>query len=809
MTSKNNLYFLSINHQANHFDLWKFDPNQSDAFHKMDAGSNAKLSPGDQAIQVGNYLLIWSIQDSDSSGESHWYNFNLYEIDITQKEWLGSKDSKNNWTTNPVQAGKWDKSKFFGSRADFANPEGAKKGYEDGSQLVLLSLHQFILNWIPTEGRGTYQLFNFDHGSADILPAPLTPQGAWLTVQKGHELIHTHGYVLDWQPATADYDLWQFDASNEDPLSYPSVNKGNLASLGIDAAHKLSAIGDYIMDWNITDNSYRLWRFDQYADCPLQGPIATGAVPSSFQKTTELVPVETLIAVDQSQVNTPGTIDFMRDKVEHVVYYMIENRSLDHVCGWLYDQGAKINVIGPQGPYKGVDPNFYNEYLGKKYPITQYFGGKLSNDPPFKLDLDEQDPYHDNSDVLRQMFYGNIQDYHDKKEPDMGGFAWNNGTDEVMKGYSKEQLPVLNGLAENFAISDDWFCSMPGGTDVNRAFALTGSSLGQLNNFQNGVQYAEWWQYAHRPSIWKILWSNGFKDFKIYNSVEWIDCRFTYNLFLKGQIPSIDDPFVIGDYAPQMNQFFDDLKYGTLPKFSFLEPKWVASAGSTSYHPGNDLIPGERALKDIFDAIQNSEYRDKVLFVITFDEHGGLPDHVKPPYCQKPYANDSILGFDFDIMGVRIPTILTSSYIKKNSVFRSSTGTSFDSTSILSTLLQWAGIPKSRWGLGERTYHAPSFENVLQETAARKDEVKLDLPYDSLFPKPVADEEPKVNAELGVHDLHRLLIPRMITELTPAMEPDKRSALIRDVLNHTHTQNELIERLNEIEKQGKESLAVH
>ena len=71
--------------------------------------------------------------------------------------------------------------------------------------------------------------------------------------------------------------------------------------------------------------------------------------------------------------------------------------------------------------------------------------------------------------------------------------------------------------------------------------------------------------------------SNGIEDFKIYNAVEWMNCKFTYNLFLKGQIPSIDDAFVVGNYAPQLNQFYDDLKYGTLPKFSFLEPKWVAS----------------------------------------------------------------------------------------------------------------------------------------------------------------------------------------------------------------------------------------
>ena len=45
----------------------------------------------------------------------------------------------------------------------------------------------------------------------------------------------------------------------------------------------------------------------------------------------------------------------------------------------------------------------------------------------------------------------------------MGGFVWNNGSPQVMQTYTPEQLPVLNGLAKEFAISDAWFCSMPSG----------------------------------------------------------------------------------------------------------------------------------------------------------------------------------------------------------------------------------------------------------------------------------------------------------------------------------------------------------
>jgi hypothetical protein len=447
----------------------------------------------------------------------------------------------------------------------------------------------------------------------------------------------------------------------------------------------------------------------------------------------------------------------------------------------LYDKKAPIKVIGPEGPYRGVDPKFTNEYNGKKYPITQYNNGKLSS--KIVLDLDHQDPYHDCSDVLRQMFHNNVNDYFEKKNPDMGGFAFNNGTEEVMIGYSPDQLPVINGLAGKFAISDDWFCSVPSGTTVNRAFAFTGSTLGRLNNFQNGVDYTAWSQYPRRPSIWKVLWDNGIKSFKLYNSMEWLQCAYTYNLFLKGQIPSIDGPFTVGNYAAQLNQFFDDVKYGTLPSFSFLEPKWVTFNASTSYHPGNDLIPGERELNDIITALQESPAWENTLLVINFDEHGGLPDHVPPPYAVKPYANDSFQGFEFDLMGPRIPAILVSPWITENTVFRSETGTPYCNTSILSTVLQWLGVPKSRWALGERTNHAPSFEAVIREKKPRTDKVKLSLPYDKNFPSDLCESNVKADGKhFPPHDLHRLMLPALIADIAPGLTNAER-AEIEDEIN--------------------------
>lgn len=798
MSSRRYQFFLSQDSKTDGVSVWSFDPKSRNLLTQV-PGKRGTTPKGHHLVQVGNYILQWSPLNTDGQ-----YAYRLLEFNPNAANVFGSFGRDKEWTDGAVQSGSWSKGKFFGSRSDFANAQGAKKGFESGTDLVLVSLHNFVLNWIPTAGRGTYHLFNFDHGSRDPLPGPVTPQGAWLTIDAGHQLIPIGGYIIDWEAKSGAYALWQFDAQDKNALSYPAISQGNLRELGINSRHRLNAIGKYLLDWEPASGAYRLWAFDPNSAKPLQGPVREGKLPKSISPTSILTAVETLVPKNAARARTPGTMDFMRDKIEHVVYYMIENRSFDHVCGWLYSKNAPIKVIGPPGPFNGVDRNFKNRFRGKDYAITKYNGGKLSektpDGKPFVLDLDQQDPYHDNSDVLRQMFSVSMDDYLDKKVPDMGGFAWNNGTAEIMIGYSPQQLPVLNGLAGNFAVSDEWFCSMPGGTDVNRAFSLTGSTLGEINNFQNGVEYTEWSEYPHRPSIWKVLWSNGIESFKIYNAVEWVSCRFTYNLFLKGQIPTVDGPFAVGSYAPQLNQFYDDAKYDTLPTFAFLEPKWVASNGSTSYHPGNDLIPGERTLRDIFEALQASPAWEKTLLVITFDEHGGIADHVPPPYAVKPYANDSADGFDFDILGVRVPTILVSPWISKNTVFRSETGTAYDSTSILATLLRWLGIPKSRWGLGERTNHAPTFEGVLREKKPRSDVLKLKTPWDSNFPKQTEAGRSTGGQNLPLHDLHRLVVPRMVADMTPNLSAAERRKLTEEILQGSQNQADLYRRLAELDK---------
>jgi phospholipase C len=117
-------------------------------------------------------------------------------------------------------------------------------------------------------------------------------------------------------------------------------------------------------------------------------------------------------------------------------------------------------------------------------------------------------------------------------------------------------------------------------------------------------------------------------------------------------------------------------------------------------HPDASVLEGERLLKQVYEALRAGPKWEETLFLITYDEHGGFYDHVAPPNKGIPGNGDvASNGFKFDQLGVRVPTIAISPWIKKGSVVHDAlkgekpTATSqFDHTSILATVNKILGL---------------------------------------------------------------------------------------------------------------------
>ncbi|TDQ19478.1 phospholipase C [Algoriphagus boseongensis] len=709
-------YLISRKPSSSSYSIWQFSFDGNPQFEQLPVDPSASFDPNHRLAQVGGFMLEWGPATAVDSQKL--YPYRLFTPDINSKDPLNGKS---------VQQGYWDVKKFWGYRAHYS------EDVHEQDHIPLISLGNFMLFFVGGRGRGTYMLYNFDPNldkpnTSDPIPNLQVPQGGFPTIQAGHELIRLGNYVLDRHNGGKSYRLWSFDPQNPVPLSIPAIKEGEFDQIGPD--HQLLAVDGKILSWIPGSGEFSLWEVNPLHPQPFKALVKRGKFPKEMGDFSSLVSYTGKST--EADSSKPGTMAYMRSKIKHVVFYMAESRSFDNVVGLLYDKNQKdLNTIGSHEPFEGVDPKFFNLKGEEKVYPSLFKDGVLSDQ--WDLSDQTQDPFHDNSDGLQQMFYTKKTGYAEKAKPDMKGFVANNPSTGVMLTLTPDQLPILNGLAKNFAISDRWFSSVPGGTDINRAFSMCGSGMNRLDTWEGGSLYANWPQYPHRASVWKVLLNQGIKDWKIFNAIQWNGHPFTYHLYLEGQAPSIDSQ--VGNYIDSVDNFKAQASQGNLPAFSFIEPVWMAPNGTTSYHPGMNLVPAERSLNDIYETLKNSPAWEETLLVVTFSKPGGLCDHVAPPYAAKPWPNDCTDGFRFDLLGPRVPAIFVSPWVSPKTVIRSGQETPFDSTSFISTLLNWFGIPKSQWGLGDRVDQSPTFEQVLQQTSPRKDAPNLDPPYDKSFPK--------------------------------------------------------------------------
>jgi len=375
------------------------------------------------------------------------------------------------------------------------------------------------------------------------------------------------------------------------------------------------------------------------------------------------------------------------DNLKHIVVLMMENRSFDHMLGWL--QSPTYDVDGLDGT------QFNRDSTGEPVAATK--------DAAYSGDY-SPDVAHDFEDVTYQIFGSRTPA--PGAQPTMAGFVTDYGevsgsvskSHHVMKCFDPKKLPVLTGLAQNYAVCSRWFSSVPGPTLPNRAYAHAASSVGHVDMTIN------WWKQS--KTIYELLVENG-RTAKIYYS------DATMALTFGGLIDQQDKYFI-----PDFDQFFRDCENNNLPDYCFLEPRYNAASGedpveASDQHPDHDVQAGEDLIHDVYVHLgKNPETWKSTLLVIIYDEHGGLFDHAAPPPAVPPddlkSANPS---FAFDRLGVRVPAVLVSPYIQAGTII---SDTVFDHSSVIATARKvFLGAAWKDKFLTNRDREANTFEGVL------------------------------------------------------------------------------------------------
>lgn len=436
------------------------------------------------------------------------------------------------------------------------------------------------------------------------------------------------------------------------------------------------------------------------------------------------------------------------EKIEHIVVLMLENRSFDNLLGWLYDKEKPLR--GQR--FEGLNEHLWNpldNIDSNGHPFTEKVGVR-KNGQPYKLGhtsikaeenfhLPDPDPGEGYRDATHQLYgtyvvndlypppptgLGYVNNY--KNAMLYGTFVYHDApTDprEIMTCYTPEQVPVLSELAKQFAVLDQYFCSVPSQTLPNRDFIHAATSNGYVNNKPNNQVPAKTIYNQIQDAI-----DAGRKDLSwgIYNGTQ------NVNSHKHGAKPDWE-PFSLTrlcmvqiqdkKYNPNfklMNEFYKDAAAGNLPSYAFLEPQF-SGPYQNDQHPPADIRPGEKLIADIYEALKNSPAWEKTLFVITYDEHGGCYDHFPPTATAKTpdeVSKHGQMGFRFNRFGVRVPTVVVSPLIAEGTIGRPAGFTPFDHTSIIKTVQNCFGL---KGHLTERDKAAPDLSCLLTLDKPRTD----------------------------------------------------------------------------------------
>ena len=388
----------------------------------------------------------------------------------------------------------------------------------------------------------------------------------------------------------------------------------------------------------------------------LGGTEATNIVVNSANAITFFVPPKSTGTVDVTVTAPDGHSSTLADgytyktppappaamtEIHHIVYAIQENRSFDAYFGVMntYRANHGINDSAVDGLNLNTAlPDISGQLVKPFHMLT----GCMENTQP-SWNASHID--YNNGKMDNFMKTGNYFSQSSIIDP--------NGTRAI--GYHNwSDLPYYYALGFNFGISDHWFSSVMGPTGPNRAYTFAGTSLGYVSTPQppsGGFPNLTIFDLLDQAGIsWKYYYQN--------SNATWIPEWSVYTRDRSKIVPL--NPNYYNDLADE----------STFPEVVFIEEN-----GDKDEHPKPDpgttgssqnIQQGALLVSKIVDALMESPSWKSSVFILTWDENGGMHDHVVPPTRPKPdgYLPRKNPTVDqpgvFDQSGFRVPLIVVS-----------------------------------------------------------------------------------------------------------------------------------------------------
>jgi phospholipase C len=397
--------------------------------------------------------------------------------------------------------------------------------------------------------------------------------------------------------------------------------------------------------------------------------------------------------------------------LNHIIFMAQENRGLDHYFGALreywaankysdqsFDGLPQFNPVSGLAPLNGPPPT--NPGCDSAFP------------PPNDCIVDSNSPTVTSYHLITQCIENPSPSWNESHvdwnlsnpvsaTPTLDGYVYTGAHDARLNNppfydtngvrsigyYDGTDLNYYYFMASKFSTSDRWFAPVMTRTASNRDYLIAATSQGYVypigtdSNDQSLLTAAPIFEALQNAGIsWKIYVN---PDNTPCASNPTPQCLLTLSYvqnFQWGQTIPANYP---NSLVP-ISQYFSDLKNGTLPQVAMIEP--ASSAGLDEHGSDSDQFPiniqlGANYVSSLINALMTSSSWKDSVFILTFDEAGGLYDHVAAQPAVSPDGikpSDLLPGdicttttgpnCDFTYTGYRLPLIVVSPYARKHYV---------------------------------------------------------------------------------------------------------------------------------------------